>query len=103
MHTHQYRLAPTFNIAAYQSHVGLASVNLTLISDQPKLAVACPDQRFSYAIHIALMLHAIANQLRNRQHFYYMLTKEPNQVGNAGHGAVIAHDFADPPCGNQSR
>ena len=53
-------------------------------------------------MHVALVRHAVADQLCDRQHLHAVLVAELDEVWDAGHGAIVLHDFADDAGGNQS-
>src|SRR5271157_828679 len=65
VHTDQHRLAAAVVIATYiaahQRYMRLAAVHLALIGDQAELSVTSANHRFANPMHIALMLHAVAN------------------------------------------
>src|ERR1700744_3276931 len=56
----------------------------------------------AYSHHMALCLHAIANQLRHGEHFHVVDFAELSEIMHAGHGAVFIHDLADYAGGNHS-
>src|SRR5271157_2529460 len=85
------------DVTADQGHVGFAAVHFALIGDQAEFSVLGFDHRLAHTMHVALMLHAVADQLRHGEHFHFMRAAELNQVRHAGHGAVVFHDFADDP------
>src|ERR1700683_2739111 len=93
-----------FNGAPFaQGRMRSAAAHFALISNQAELAVARPNQRFADPMHVTLMLHAIANEFGHGQHLHVVRFAELDEVGDARHGAVVAHDFADHACGNHSR
>ena len=53
-------------------------------------------------MHVTLVRHAVADEFRHGEHLHIVRTAELDQVGNARHGAVVAHDFADDAGGNQA-
>ena len=69
VHADQHRFA-AFNVAPHQCDVRFAAVDFALIGDQAKLSVMGADQRFAHAVHVALVLHAVADQFGHRQHFH---------------------------------
>ena len=82
-------------IAAHQCDMALASVHFALVGDHAELAVAGLDPGFAGAHDVALVAQAVANQLRHGEHLQAMLPAERDQVGDARHLAVVAHDLAD--------
>src|SRR5580704_10042346 len=81
----------------------LAAIHLALVGDQAELAKACIHHRFTHAMYVTLMRHAVTNQFSHSQHLEPVLIAELDEVGHAGHGAVVLHDFANDPGGNHSR
>ncbi len=79
-----------------------ATVHFALVGDQAKLPVLGFDHGLAHTMHVALVLHAVADQLRDREHFHFVLAAELGQVGHASHGAVVFHDFADDPGRNHA-
>src|ERR1700690_78504 len=55
------------------------------------------NHRLAHAMHVALMLHAVADQFRHRQHHHVVHRAELDQVGHTRHRAVVLHDFANNP------
>jgi len=49
------------------------------------------------------MLHAVANQIRNREQLQIVFFAEFDELRHARHGAVLAHNFADDTGGSESR
>ena len=90
------------DVSAKQCHVRIAAVHFAFVGDQAEFSVLGFDQRLAYTMHVALMLHAVADQLRHREHFHFVGAAEFDQVGHAGHGAVVFHDFADDAGGNHA-
>ncbi len=95
--------SPRLYVAAHQGYVRLAALDFAFVGNQAKLSVLCVNQSLAHAVHIALVLHAIANQLRYRQQLQAVDLAEFDQIGHARHGPVVAHDFADNAGGHQSR
>ena len=91
------------HVAAQQRDVRLAAVHLALVGDHAELAEARRHQRLADAPHVALVLHAVADQLGDGEHLQIVLGAEFHQVGNARHGAVFVHDFADHAGGDHAR
>src|SRR5438105_685508 len=85
-----------FQIAANERDV-LVMVHVTRIGNHFEFAEARGQSRFRHATHVALVLHAVANQVRHRQHFDAMFLAKFDELRHAGHGAVFVHDFADDP------
>ena len=47
------------------------------------------------------MLHAVADEVRDREHLQVVFPAELDELRHSGHGAVFAHDFADDAGGSQ--
>src|SRR5208282_3616723 len=77
MHADQDRLGRilvfgTTDIAPDERHVRFTTTHFALVGDQAELPVLGFDHRFAYTMYVALMLHAVADQLRNREHLHFM-------------------------------
>src|SRR5690348_1739207 len=83
-----------FQVAANESNV-LVVVHIARVSNHFEFAEARWQDRFRDAADVAFVLHAVANQVRHRQHFDLMLLAEFDELRHARHGAVFVHDFAD--------
>src|SRR5580698_4101546 len=83
------------DISSNQRHVRAAAIDFTFVGDQAKFSVLGFDHGLTHTMHVALVLHAVADQLRYGEHFHLVDAAELNQVGHTGHGAVVFHDFAD--------
>ena len=66
VHPNQNWFAALFDVATNQGDVGFATIHFTFVSDQTEFRVARGHQRFSDAMDVAFVLHAIANQLGYR-------------------------------------
>src|SRR6266850_2037759 len=93
MDAHQGRLR-AFEIAAHQRDV-LVVVHIAGVRDHAEIAKARGQDGFRDAANVAFMLHAVADQVRNREHFQIVFLAKFNELRHAGHGAVFIHDFAD--------
>src|ERR1700732_3396441 len=80
VHADQHWLVAGFNIATNEGYVRLAAIDLALVGDEAELAEAGVDQRLAHAMYVALMRHAVADQLRDRQHLHVVLLAELDQV-----------------------
>src|SRR5581483_9527384 len=94
MHADQYGLVPS-QIAPNQCNVRFASLDFAFVSDYAKLAFRGSDHGLTHSMHITFVLHPVSNQLGNREHLEAVSLTELGQVGDPGHGSVVAHDFAD--------
>ena len=90
------------DIAANQRHMRLAAIDFAGIRDQTEFAEARIDESLAYAVHVALMRHAVADQFRHGEHLHLVLPAKADQVRNAGHAAIILHDLADDSSRNHS-
>jgi cytochrome b len=68
VHSDQYRLIAA-DIAVHQRQVGIAAVHFALVSDNPEFPVRGIHQRLADTLHVALVLHPVADQFCHRQHF----------------------------------
>ena len=103
VHAHQHRLvAGMLDVALDQRNVRVA-VDLRLIGDHAKFAVSGRHSASASAAHVALVRHAVADELRHGQHLEIMLAAEVGQLRHPRHGAVVVHDLADHAGRNQSR
>jgi len=87
-----------FEVAADQRDV-LVVVDVAGVGDHAEVAVAGGENSFGDAADVALVLHAVANQVGNGQHLQIVLLTEFMELRHAGHGAVFVHNFADDPAG----
>ncbi len=82
-------------VAANEGDVAFAAVDLALVGDHAEFAVFGLNAGFAGPDDVALVAEAVANELGNGEDAQTMFGAERNKVGDAGHFAVIAHDFAD--------
>ena len=83
-----------FEIAADERDV-LIVVHVASVSDHAEIAEARGKQGLGDAADVAFMLHAVADEIRDGQHFQIVLRAELLELRHASHGAVFIHDFAD--------
>src|ERR1700760_323466 len=102
MHTHQNRLISAGNVTADQGEMAFSAIHFALVSDHAKFTIRGRDDALRYAIDVALVLQPVANKLGDREHLHAVFFAEFNEIGNAGHGAIVVHDFADHAGGNES-
>src|SRR5260370_11871291 len=100
MDAHQGRLG-AIQIAAYESNV-LIVVHVARVRDHPEVAEARGQDRLRYAQHRAFVLHGVANEVRDGEHFQIVFAAEFDELRHAGHGAVFVHDFADDTRGGEA-
>src|SRR6266478_3794262 len=93
MDAHQGRLR-SFEIAAHQRDV-LVVVHIAGVRDHAEIAKARGQDGFRDAANVAFMLHAVADEVRHREHFQIVFLAKLNELWHAGHGAIFIHDFAD--------
>jgi len=86
-------------VAADKGDVALAAVNLALVGDHAELAVLGLNAGFAGADNVALVAEAVADEFGDGKNAQAVLGTERDEVGDAGHFAVVAHDFADHPGG----
>jgi len=75
--------------------VAFAAVDFALVGDHAEVAVAGVDGALGGAGDVALVLQPVANEFGYGEHLEAVLGAELDQVWDAGHGAVVVHDFAD--------
>jgi hypothetical protein len=75
--------------------VGTSDSCLAFIRNHAELAVRGGQLGLGDAVDVALVQHAVANKVCDRKHLEVMQLAEELQVRDAGHGAVVVHDFAD--------
>ncbi len=80
----------------------LIVIDVAGIGDHAEIAETCGQNRFGYAANVALVVHAVADQVRNREHLQIVFAAEFQQLRHARHGAVFIHDFADHASGSES-
>lgn len=89
-------------VAANEGDVAFAALDLALVGDHAEFAVAGLHAGLTGANDIALVAEAIANELGDGEDAEAMLATEGDEVGDASHGAVVAHDFADNAGGSEA-
>jgi hypothetical protein len=89
-------------VAADESDVAFAALNLALVGDHAKFAVAGLDAGFAGAKDVAFVAEPVADKLGDSDHAQAMLVAEGDEVGDASHFAVVAHDFADDAGGSEA-
>ena len=82
-------------VAANEGNMAFAAVDLALISDHAEFAVFGLKAGFPGANDVALMAQAVANKFGHGENAELVLSAERDQVWNAGHLAIVAHNFAD--------
>ncbi len=87
--------AAAVEVAFDEGHVAFAAVDFTLVGDHAELAEFCLDGGFAGADDVALVAEAVADELGDGEDLHAVLLAEGDEVGDAGHFAVVAHDFAD--------
>ena len=90
-----------FEVAADKRDV-LVVIDVAGVGDHAEIAVARGENGFGDAADVALVLHAVADEVRDRQHFQIVLFAEFVELRHARHGAVFVHDFADDAGGVQA-
>ncbi len=90
-----------FEAAANESDV-LIVIDVAGIGNHAEVAIARGKNGFRDAADVTFVLHAIADKVRDRQHFQIVLLAKFVKLRHAGHGAVFVHDFADHAGGVQT-
>ncbi len=100
MHAHQRKLtvvcspAALLQVSAHQRHVEFV-IHVARIRDHAEIAIFRGQHRFGNAPHVALVLHPVADQVRDRHQLQPVLLAEFRQLRDARHRAVVVHHFAD--------
>jgi len=89
--------------AVDERDVAFSAVDFTLVGDHAEVAVAGVDRAFARTGDVSLILKAIADEFGDCEHFKGVLATELDEVGDAGHGAVVLHDFTDDAGGVEPR
>jgi len=95
VHADQHRNVAVLDVTADQGYMRFTAIDFAGVGDQAEFAEASVNQGFADAIDVALMRHAVANEFRHGKHLHVVKAAELGEVRNAGHAAVIFHDFAD--------
>src|SRR5208337_3408368 len=82
-------------VAADEGDVALAAVDFAFVGDHSELAVAGLDAGLAGAYDVALVAEAVTDELGDGEDFEAMFATKGDEVRDAGHFAVVAHDFAD--------
>jgi hypothetical protein len=82
--------------------VGLGHAGLALVRDHAEVSVDGGEGSFRDAVDIALMGHAVTDEVGYGDHLQLMRLAEGDEVGDAGHGAVFVHDLADDAGGDEA-
>ena len=85
-----------------RSGVMLCGLDVAVVGDHAELTVFGGKDAFGYAMDIALVGHAVADEIGYCDHFEAVNFAEFDEVGNAGHGAVFVHDLADDAGGDEA-
>src|SRR5579859_5488987 len=92
----------TFEFAADECDV-LVVVNVARVGDHAEITETSSENRLSEAADVTFVLHAIANQIGNREQFQIVRFAEFDELRHAGHGAVFTHNLADDSGGSETR
>ena len=93
MHAHQY-VSPISDIAADKSDMRFL-VDLILKCVKPELSVFGGQVRGGYTFYQRLRTSPVGNQVSDGDHQQIVPACERTELGHAGHGAILVHDFAD--------
>src|SRR5207245_599587 len=100
MHAHDRGGA--LQIAADKRHV-LIAVHVARIGNHAKFAEARGQDGLGDPVDIALVLHAVADEVRHGEDFQIVVLAEFREWRHPAHGAVFIHDFADDARGAEPR
>src|SRR5271166_1885599 len=82
------------DVAFDECSVGFG-VDVGFVDDHAEVAVSGRYDGLDEAAHVALVGHAVADELGYGEHLEAVLTAEFGELGDARHSAVVVHDFAD--------
>ena len=82
-------------VATNQGDMTFAAVDLAFVGDHTEFAIFSLNARFSGADDVALVAQAVADELGDGEDAETVLGTERDEVGDASHLTVVAHDFAD--------
>src|SRR6266404_9692705 len=100
MDTHQGGLC-AFQIAAHQRNM-LVVIDIAGVGDHAEITEARGQDGLGNAADIAFVLHAVANQIRDRRHLQVVFPAKLDKLWHAGHSAVVTHDFANDTRGREA-
>src|SRR4029077_4982008 len=100
MYAHEY-VRPVSYLAAHKSDVSLL-VDLILKCIKTELSVFGRELRRIHALHHRLRAHSEGDQVCDGDQWHVVPTSETTQLRNAGHRAVLVHDFAYDASGVQT-
>ena len=75
--------------------MALSAIHLALVGNHAKLSVPRLDAALAGAHNVALVAQPVADQLRHGENQQPVLLAERNQIRNARHLSVVAHDLTD--------
>lgn len=101
MHADQHVL-PALHLAVDERHM-LVAVHVVAIADEAELTELRGQARFRRAMHEALVLQPVGDQLRHRDERQVVPFGEGLELGALGGGAVVGEDLADDAGGLQAR
>ncbi len=90
-------------IATDERDVAFTTLHFALVGNHAELAVARLDAGLAGADDVALVAQAVADQLGDGEDSEAVFAAKGDEVGNAGHLAVVAHDLADHTRGVEPR
>ena len=77
-------------------------LDVALVGEHPEVAVLRWENAFGNSMDVALVCHAVANEVGYGDHLEGVQLAELHEIGNAGHGAIFVHDLADDTGGDES-
>ncbi len=80
----------------------LDGLDVALVGEHAEVAVLGGQNALRDAVDVALVGHAVADEVGYGDHLEGVEFAELDEVGNAGHGAVFVHDLADDAGGNEA-
>ena len=93
-----------FDHVPFLQHVAFAAVDgVTIGEKSPVAAIVGLESVLGDAFDQMIVTHAIFDEIADRPDLHVMLTRETDQVVEAGHGPVLVHDLADHSRGIEPR
>src|ERR1022692_4258936 len=100
VHAHQHVFTSS-NLAEHQRQVHLRK-DVARVNDGLEVAEFRAQASLGLAANEALGLQTVADEVGHRDHLEVVAPAEFAELRDAGHGAIVVHDFADDAAGPQS-
>ncbi len=80
-----------------------ASIDQALVRVRTEVSEWRGDRRLGDSLHEHLEVTSVLDQVGDRDQLHPVLSRDPDQLGHAGHRAVLIHDLADHACRKHAR